>query len=181
MNITDSDITAAARDLRDEQNENLYVAPSPLKGRRTPTPVWWGAVAAALVVGFFVGKSLTPVPSSMERGVYTSEGATITMDKGNHSPLPGRGALEVSSVPLGRAGGEASLTGRAGGESAGSPSIIREVIHEVVHDTIYETRIVRVPVQQVMTAQADPTPSPAPSPGCSMLCDDIRYDLLAGN
>ena len=63
----------------------------------------------------------------------------------------------------------------SGGESA----IIREVIHEVVHDTIYETRIVRVPVpsQQIQTAQAEP----APYPGCSMLCDDIRYDLLAGN
>lgn len=58
-------------------------------------------------------------------------------------------------------------------------AIIREVIHEVVHDTIYETRIVRVPAPspQQPTAQAEP----APSPGCSMLCDDIRYDLLTGN
>ncbi len=30
--------------------------------------------------------------------------------------------------------------------------------------------------QQRQTAQAEP----APSPGCSMLCDDIRYDLLSG-
>ena len=56
MQLQDSDIISAARDLRDEQNEQLYVAPSPLKGRRTSTPLWWGAVAAALVVGFFVGK-----------------------------------------------------------------------------------------------------------------------------
>ena len=53
-----------------------------------------------------------------------------------------------------------------------------QVITQVVHDTIYETRIVRVPTQQVMTAQAEPAPE---SPGCSMLCDDIPYDLLAGN
>ena len=74
------------------------------------------------------------------------------------------------------ASGNESLPSR--GDLEGS-SIIREVIHEVVHDTIYETRIVRVPTpsQQIQTAQAEP----APSPGCSMLCDDIRYDLLAGN
>ena len=36
-------------------------------------------------------KSLTPNPSPKERGVYTSEGETITTDKGNHAPLLGRG------------------------------------------------------------------------------------------
>lgn len=149
MKLQDSDIIAAARDLRDEQNEQLYVAPSPLKGRRTPTPLWWAATAAALVVGFFIGRqTLSPLPR---------EGESLA-------------SLESSAQP------HPYITGGAGG---GSSSIIREVIHEVVHDTIYETRIVRVPTpsQQLQTAQAEPVPSP----GCSMLCDDIRYDLLAGN
>ena len=149
MKLQDSDIISAARDLRDEQNGQLYVAPSPLKGRRTSTPLWWGAVAAALVVGFFVGRqTLSPLPR---------QGESLA-------------SLENSAQP------QPSIMGGAGG---GSPAIIREVIHEVVHDTIYETRIVHVPApsQQLQTAQAEP----APSPGCSMLCDDIRYDLLSGN
>ena len=162
MKLQDYDIITAARDLRDEQNEQLYVAPSPLKGRRTSPPLWWAATAAALVVGFFVGKGL---PSGPTPTLPVREGAiTLAADNDDKSG-------QVTTP---------SLIGRAGGESAGgSSSIIREVIHEVVHDTIYETRIVRVPVpsQQIQTAQAEP----APSPGCSMLCDDIRYDLLAGN
>ena len=154
MKLQDSDIISAARDLRDEQNEQLYVAPTPLKGRRTLTPLWWGAVAAALVVGFFVGKSLTPNPSPEGEGTGHLQELALSQSSNEKTPLShGRGV-----------GGEA---------------IIREVIHEVVHDTIYETRIVRVPTpsSQQPTAQAEPDPSP----GCSMLCDDIRYDLLAGN
>ncbi len=162
MQLQDSDIISAARDLRDEQNEQLYVAPSPLKGRRTPTPLWWAATAAALVVGFLVGKGL---PSGPTPTLPVREGAiTLEYSHLSHS--------QNHSAP--------SLIGRAGGESSGGESaIIREVIHEVVHDTIYEARIVRVPTpsQQLQTAQAEPVPSP----GCSMLCDDIRYDLLAGN
>ena len=159
MKLQDSDIITAARELRDEQNDRLQVAPSSLKGRRTSTPLWWGAVAAALVVGFFVGKGSPDSPPALP----VREGA-ITLENSHPSPN------QNHSAP--------SLTGRAGEESASSPAIIREVIHEVVHDTIYETRIVRVPTQQVMTAQAEPAPE---SPGCSMLCDDIPYDLLAGN
>ena len=150
MKLQDSDIISAARDLRDEQNEQLYVAPSPLKGRRTSTPLWWGAVAAALVVGFVLGSRLPVL-------------APHTASEGGSNPLLAENVTTVSSS----------------GNERESPAIIREVIHEVVHDTIYETRIVHVPAasQQLQTAQAEP----APSPGCSMLCDDIRYDLLAGN
>ena len=155
MKLQNSDIIAAARDLRDEQNGQLHVAPSPLKARRAPSPLWWVATAAALVIGFFAGKSLTPSPSPKGEGSGYLQELAQSQSSDVNTPLSnGRGA---------------------GGESA----IIREVIHEVVHDTIYETRIVHVPVasQQIQTAQAEP----APSPGCSMLCDDIRYDLLSGN
>ena len=167
MNITDSDILSAARELRDEQNARLHVAPNPLKRRTAPTPLWWAATAAALVLGFLVGKGTPDSPPALP----IREGA-ITLATGDEHKTG-----QVTTP---------SLIGRAGGESVeSSPAIIREVIHEVVHDTIYETRIVRLPVQQVMTAQADPAPSSSPSTsssvGCSMLCDDIRYDLLSGN
>lgn len=152
MKLTDSDIITAARDLRDEQNERLQVAPNPLKRSSRPTPLWWAATAAALVVGFVLGQT-HPLPPSIEGGESSGLQESVI----------------AQTLP--------SKTGEAGDES---PAIIREVIHEVVHDTIYETRIVRVPVQQAMTAQAKPDPEPE-SLGCSMLCDDIPYDLLAGN
>ena len=178
MKLQDSDIISAARDLRDEQNEKLYVSPSPFEqsealplhggaGRGSaPTPLWWGATAAAVVIAFFMGKSLTPSPSPVGEGSSQLQELAQSQSLDVNTPLShGRGD-----------GGEAS--------------IIREVIHEVVHDTIFETRIVRVPVptQQLQTAQVSgnssqpSTLNPQPSsPGCSMLCDDIRYDLLTGN
>lgn len=158
MKLQDSDIISAARDLRDEQNNDLQVAPSPIRARRTPTPLWWAATAAALIIGYVAGGGLTPNPSPMGEG------------SGHLQELAEAQSSEISTP---------SLTGR---EGEPEPAIIREVIHEVVHDTIYQTRIVRVPVQQVMTAKAEPAPDPLPeSPGCSMLCDDIPYELLAGN
>ncbi|MBR4533590.1 MAG: hypothetical protein IKO85_03470 [Bacteroidaceae bacterium] len=154
MKLQDSDIISAARDLRDEQNNDLQVAPSPIRARRTPTPLWWAATAAALIIGYVAGGGLTPNPSPMGEG------------SGHLQELAEAQSSEITTP---------SLTGR---EGEPEPAIIREVIHEVVHDTIYETRIVRVPVQQTMTAQAEPAPA---SPGCSMLCDDIPYELLTGN
>lgn len=157
MKLTDSDIITAARNLRDEQNERLHVAPNPMKrNSRKPTPLWWAATAAALIIGYVAGGGLTPNPSPIGEG------------SGHLQELAEAQSSEITTP---------SLTGREGEHE---PAIIREVIHEVVHDTIYETRIVRVPVQQVMTAQAEPAPEPE-TPGCSMLCDDIRYDLLTGN
>lgn len=161
MKLTDSDIISAARQLRDEQNEQMHVAANPLKrSQKRPTPLWWAATAAALVVGFFAGHSLSPTLSSTEEGNAHLRELAESQSSGTATSL---------------------LTEKADkGDS--EPAIIREVIHEVVHDTIYQTRIVRVPVQQVMTAQAESERGAAPpTPGCSMLCDDIRYDLLAGN
>ena len=148
MKLQDADIISAARDLRDEQNRQLDVAPSPIRIHRRPTPLWWAATAAALVIGFVLGKAPVLAPH--------------TAPEGASSPLLTENTSTMSHSK----------------DDEGTPAIIREVIHEVVHDTIYETRIVRVPVQQAMTAQAEPAPS---TPGCSMLCDDIRYDLLTGN
>ena len=165
MKLTDSDIISAAHDLRDEQNERLHVAPNPLKrsNSRRPTPLWWAATAAALIIGYVAG-GLTPNPPP------TGEGSDYLQELANTH------TTEVTTPSLvGRAGGES-------GESGASPAIVREVIHEVVHDTIYQTRIVQVPVPQMMTAQAEPVSEPEPeSPGCSMICDDIPYELLANN
>lgn len=147
MKLQDSDIIAAARTIRDEQNDRLRTAPNPLK-RRTSTPVWWTAVAAALVLGFLLG-----------RGNILPDSFNVRENSGQMA--------------------EVKTPTREKGATSGESVIVREVIHEVVHDTIYETKIVRVPTSsnQRQVAKADPLPSS----GCSMLCDDIRYDLLAGN
>ncbi len=57
---------------------------------------------------------------------------------------------------------------------------------ETVHDTVYQTRVVTRYAQPVMAQQtADSPPSspdqqlPAEQMACSMLCDDIPYELLA--
>jgi|GEM_PF-1143470 len=64
------------------------------------------------------------------------------------------------------------------------------LVHETIRDTVYQTRVVvrEIPSKNVV-AQASPTPSTATEElpdkpegvGCSMLCDDIAYELLAGN
>lgn len=149
MQLQDSDIISAARDLCDEQNVVLNVAPNPMKRRVAPTPLWWTATAAAVITAFFVGKSL-PIGSTPT--IPAKEGAITVVNES----VSNSGQVTAPS-----------LIERDGGESS------------VVHDTIYKTRIVRIPVSssQQQIAQADTSHSP----GCSMLCDDIRYDLLAGN
>lgn len=167
MTINDSDILAAARELRDEQNQRLNVALSPSLRRRMPMPLWWAATAAAVVVAFFAGRSLAPSTSHIEGSVYTSGSEMASATSGNDSPLPMRaGAHEVAST---------------------------------IHDTIYLTRVVHVPSAAnaahsshlggggapeaaVMPNDAPSEYAPAPdTAGCSMYCDDIRYDLLAVN
>ena len=56
MNITDQDIIRAARQLRDEKNEQLHVRPE--FNRTRPwhhVPTWLVAIPAAAVIGFFIG------------------------------------------------------------------------------------------------------------------------------
>ena len=56
MNITDQDIIRTARQLRDEENEQLHVRPE--FNRTRPwrrIPSWLIAIPAAAIVGFFVG------------------------------------------------------------------------------------------------------------------------------
>ncbi|MBP3829583.1 MAG: hypothetical protein ILA06_04665 [Bacteroidaceae bacterium] len=156
MRLTDSDIISTARDLRDEQNARLQVKPNPLKrSNNRSIPLWWAATAAALIIGFVAGRhspASPPAPPAREGAI------TLADEDSNKSGL--------ASAP--------SLAGGARGEAT--------IIREVIHDTIFQTRIVHVPVPQVMTAQAEPVADPEPeTPGCSMLCDDIPYELLANN
>ena len=56
MNITDQDIIRTARQLRDEENEQLHVRPEFSRTRPWHRiPSWLIAIPAAAIVGFFVG------------------------------------------------------------------------------------------------------------------------------
>ena len=56
---------------------------------------------------------------------------------------------------------------------------------QTVHDTIYETRVVTKYEPMLAKAEASPSPeqeeadTPSEQKACSMLCDDIPYELLA--
>ena len=58
------------------------------------------------------------------------------------------------------------------------------MLTQTVRDTIYQTRIVtrQVPVQHLAvntSAEEENTATSDETKSCSMLCDDIRYDMLA--
>ena len=55
MQITDKDIINAARQLRDEGNEKLYVKPWNRRRRHPHVPSWLIAVPAAAFIGFVLG------------------------------------------------------------------------------------------------------------------------------
>lgn len=54
MKISDQDIVRAARQLRDEENEQLHVRPWRRK-RHFEFPAWLAAIPAAAVAGFLLG------------------------------------------------------------------------------------------------------------------------------
>lgn len=54
MRITEQDIVGAAQDMRDEENQQLHVAPWH-HHRRFHVPAWLVAVPAAAVIGFVFG------------------------------------------------------------------------------------------------------------------------------
>ena len=56
MNITDQDIIRTARQLRDEENEQLHVRSEFNRTRPwNHVPKWLVAIPAAAIIGFFVG------------------------------------------------------------------------------------------------------------------------------
>ena len=89
------------------------------------------------------------------------------------------------------------MTRSSGVAETAVPPVVQSIVQadtvllrEEIRDTVYLTRIVvrEIPSKNVV-AQASPTPSTETEElpdkpegvGCSMLCDDIAYELLAGN
>lgn len=150
--ITDDDIFNAARQLRNEQNEALSVPPE------------------------FRNAAVKPLPSSKHR--WWAAAACLV------GFLAGFGVNEEFRHPSG------------GAETQESPVVQNIVqldtilVRETIRDTVYQTRVVvrEIPSKNVV-AQATPMPSTATDDlpdkpegvGCSMLCDNIAYELLAGN
>lgn len=150
--ITDDDIFNAARQLRNEQNEALSVPPE------------------------FRNAAVKPLPSSKHR--WWAAAACLA------GFLAGFGVNEGMT----RSSGVAETTAPPVAQNIVQLDTI--LVHETIHDTVYQTRVVvrEIPSKNVV-AQASPTPSTATDDlpdkpegmGCSMLCDDIAYELLAGN
>lgn len=184
MKLTDSDILAAARELRDEQNRHLNVAPCPIRHRRMPTPLWWSATAAAAVVAFFVGRSLNPAP--IDAGVQTRNYETATATTGDHSPLLGRGGGGGAALPI---HDTIYLT-----RVVHVPTPVHASPHLAQNEAAYATEnrnAYSAEGEASAVAKSDSSPlhgsgseglaPAADTMGCSLLCDDIRYDLLAVN
>lgn len=150
--LSDNDIIRAARQLRDEQNEALPVPPK------------------------FRSAAVKPLPLAKHR--WWAAAACLV------GFLAGFGVNEEFRHPSG------------GAETLKSP-VVQNIVHldtilvrETIRDTVYQTRVVvrEIPSKNVV-AQASPKPSTATDDqpdkpegvGCSMLCDNIAYELLAGN
>ena len=54
MRIDNQDIVRTARQLRDEENEQLHIRPWS-RHRHFHVPAWFAAIPAAVIVGFFLG------------------------------------------------------------------------------------------------------------------------------
>ena len=185
MKLTDSDILAAARELRDEQNRHLNVAPNPIRHRRKPTPLWWSATAAAVVVAFFAGRSLNPAPIEGAADTYHHETATT----GEYSPLIGGGGGVEAALPshdtiyLTRV---VHVPTPVLANSASPRPVQNEAAYATEKRNAYSAE---GEASAVANSDSGPlhggdsegfTPA-ADTMGCSLLCDDIRYDLLAVN
>lgn len=150
--LSDNDIIRAAQQLRDEQNEALPVPPE------------------------FRNAAVKPLPSSKHR--WWAAAACLA------GFLAGFGVNEGMT----RSSGVAETTAPPVAQNIVQLDTI--LIHETIRDTVYQTRVVvrEIPSKNVV-AQASPTPSTTTEElpekpegvGCSMLCDDIAYELLAGN
>ena len=163
--ITDDDIFNAARQLRNEENETLSVPtemPSAMVSETASARVetlrpkrrWWAA--AACFAGFLAGYGVN-------EGITRSSGLAETAE----SPVV-QTIVQADTV----------------------------LLREEIRDTVYLTRIVvREVASKGMVAQSKSSQSSQSSQsevsddwsdkpagvGCSMLCDDIPYELLAGN
>lgn len=157
--ITDNDIFNAARQLRNEENEAL-------------------SMPAEMPTANDSEMAVARVETLRPKHRWWAAAACLV------GFLAGFGVNEEFRHPSG------------GAETPKSP-VVQNIVHldtilvrETIRDTVYQTRVVvhEIPSKNVV-AQASPTPSTATEDlpdkpegvGCSMLCDDIAYELLAGN
>ena len=156
MKISNEDIALAAKTLRAKQDKGLVTPQNPLKTRRGKTP--W-IVAAACAAGFFLGIGVSPMLSLTDNDARVAQTTAVQV------------------------------------EEPRATSVEPQVITQVVHDTIYQTKVVTKEVFRKSTVMAknetatienmndnnnnNNEQSQSESVGCSMMCDNISYDLIA--
>ena len=156
MKISNEDIALAAKTLRARQDKGLVTPQNPLKTRRSKTP--W-IVAAACAAGFVLGIGVSPLLSLTDNDARVAQTTAVQV------------------------------------EEPRATSVEPQVITQVVHDTIYQTKVVTKEVFRKSTVMAknetaaienmndnnnnNNEQSQSESVGCSMMCDNISYDLIA--
>lgn len=156
MKISNEDIALAAKTLRARQDKGLVTPQNPLKTRRSKTP--W-IVAAACAAGFVLGIGVSPLLSPTDNDARVAQTTAVQV------------------------------------EEPRTTSVEPQVITQVVHDTIYQTKVVTREVFRKSTVVAknetaaienmnknnnnNNEQSQSESVGCSMMCDNISYDLIA--
>ena len=156
MKISNEDIALAAKTLRAKQDKGLVTPQNPLKTRRGKTP--W-IVAAACAAGFVLGIGVSPMLSLTDNDARVAQTTAVQV------------------------------------EEPRATSVEPQVITQVVHDTIYQTKVVTKEVFSKSTVMAknetatienmndnnnnNNEQSQSESVGCSMMCDNISYDLIA--
>lgn len=158
MKISNEDIALAAKTLRARQDKGLVTPQNPLKTRRSKTP--W-IVAAACAAGFVLGIGVSPMLSPTDNDARVAQTTAVQV------------------------------------EEPRATSVEPQVITQVVHDTIYQTKVVTKEVFRKSTVVAknevaaienmnknknnnnNNEQSQSESVGCSMMCDNISYDLIA--
>ena len=154
MKISNEDIALAAKTLRARQDKGLVTPQNPLKTRRSKTP--W-IVAAACAAGFVLGIGVSPLLSPTASDTRLAQTTAVQV------------------------------------EEPRTTSVEPQVITQVVHDTIYQTKVVTKEIFRKSTVVAknetatienmnnnnNNEQSQSESVGCSMMCDNISYDLIA--
>ena len=94
MRINDQDIARAARELRDEENQQLHVRPWS-RQRHFRLPTWLAAVPAAAVAGFWTNshtEDVLPMTALADTVYVTVKEPAVRADtmqaSGNKAPLP---------------------------------------------------------------------------------------------
>ena len=156
MKISNEDIALAAKTLRARQDKGLVTPQNPLKTRRSKTP--W-IVAAACAAGFVLGIGVSPMLSPTDNDARVAQTTAVQV------------------------------------EEPRTTNVEPQVITQVVHDTIYQTKVVTKEIFRKSTVVAknetaaienmnennnnNNEQSQSESVGCSMMCDNISYDLIA--